>query len=555
MEESIQKEYLRWIENTEDNEEINNELRNMKGNEDAIFAAFSDELRFGTSGIRGVLGAGTNRINEYVVRRATVGLSNYMLKNHLNNSGGVVIAYDSRHNSAKFAEITARVLSGNGIKTYLFKELTPVSILSYAIEKLGCDFGIMITASHNPRIFNGYKVYNSMGYQVVGTVADRILAEILQLDYFDEVKENEENIEYLDDKIGSCFCGEVLQILDPCIELTKKFDCNETMVIYTPLNGTGSKYVEKCLSRLPFIDMKWVDVQKTPDENFTTCPTPNPEKMSTYNEAFKLMDVEDADIIICTDPDADRAGCAIKHKGTKKRITGNQIAILLLDFLCRAKPPKAGQILMKSIVSSPLAERIAEKNGIRTVNVMTGFKYIGEYVANLIIDGRRDDFYFGFEESNGFLLDGFIRDKDGVSTVVAISIMAAYWKSKGKDLIERLSEIEDECGTCFDKIKNYSFEGIRGRQIMDHIMSDLRKKREESFDGIITSEIIDYKSGYRNLPPSDVIEFNFCDEGKVIIRPSGTEPKLKVYLFLKKPISKIESILDRKIKEYQASNN
>ena len=382
LRENALTEYRRWRDAAENLPALKEELLELADNEDELIDSFSQHLKFGTSGLRGILGAGTNRLNEYVVRRTTQGFANYLNKTLENAS--VVIAYDTRKNSRLFAEETAKVLRGNDIKVYLFPKLATVSLLSYAIEALDCDMGIMITASHNPKIYNGYKVYNKDGYQIIGSVADAILKEISQIDFFDEIPSTEEGILDVPDQVGEAFVGKIIDFL-PKLD---KETLNSIHAVYTPLNGTGNHYVRKVLAEIGYENLEIVSSQEDPDEEFTTCPSPNPEKITAFAEGFKVLNEVKADIIIATDPDCDRVGAAIKHGGMNALITGNQLGALMLDYLCQVKPPKVGQMVIKSIVTTPLVERIARANGLETVNTLTGFKYIGEMITEL---GRNDE--------------------------------------------------------------------------------------------------------------------------------------------------------------------
>lgn len=538
-------EYDRWCEKALDNG-IKNELLALRNDEDELIESFYGNLKFGTSGIRGILGCGTNRMNIYVVRRTTQGLCNYLKKNYENPS--VVIAYDSRKNSRLFAKETAQIISANGIDAYLFSEITPVPVLSYAIGNLGTTMGVMITASHNPKIFNGYKVYSSDGYQVVGDVPDKILDEINSLDFFDDFYFSNDNIIELDDTIKEKFTDDVVSMM-PLIP--PKEILNNLSVVYTPLNGAGNKYVRKLFEKAGFENVHIVEEQEMPDSNFTTCPVPNPEKLAVYDRAFKLYDKVNGDIIIATDPDSDRVGAALTYDDMKINLSGNQIGILILKFLCEHREIPENSFIMKSIVTTPLVEKIAASYGIKTVNTLTGFKYIGEQIAELMNNGNQEKYFFGFEESNGFLISPFIRDKDGISTALIIAIMAAVYKQEGKTLIDKLQEIYVEYGRCIDKTKNFVFEGIKGIAVMQDIMKYFRNDVTDSLGKIKIIEKTDYLAEDTGLPKADVIKFSFDDNSVAIIRPSGTEPKIKVYMFSEKGRSEGEKEITRIMKEFQ----
>lgn len=539
-------EYRRWLEKTEGDGDTQAELAALKNEPEELAESFYKSLTFGTSGIRGILGAGTNRINRYVVRRVTKGLASYLLSKSAEPKA--VISYDSREMSEEFARLTARVLSAAGVRAYIFPVLTPVPVLSFAIRELSCDAGIMITASHNPKIFNGYKVYNSEGYQVTGEVADDIQSRIEAVDYFDEIPESTENIEVLSDEVGEKF---KLQILSE-MPFNNDRICNEELkIVYTPLNGAGRNYVADVLSRSGFSQVTVVPSQAEPDSTFATCPVPNPEKITAYNEAFKVLDETKGDIIIATDPDSDRVGAALIHDGTKVLISGNQMGILMLDYMTKFKEIKPDSFIVRSIVSTPLVDRIAERHGIKVIKTLTGFKYIGEIIS--LNDREEKDAgscFFGFEESCGFLPVPFIRDKDGISSALLIAEMAAYYKSRGKNLMERLSEIFDEYEVCIDRSRSYAFEGLEGeekrRKVMEFFRSDMG-----ALHGVTVTDKIDYLKDDTGLPKADVTELVFDTGEHAIIRPSGTEPLIKVYLFVKSASSPAAEAIKKTMDAFQ----
>ena len=541
------EEYHRWQQAAEHfgDIELLSELAQLAEEEEEVIDSFCASLRFGTSGIRGILGAGTNRMNEYVVRRATQGLSNYL--NKVTERPKVVIAYDTRRKSRIFAEETAKVLRGNGIEVWLFSELATVSLLSYTIKELGCTMGIMITASHNPKIFNGYKVYNSNGYQIVGSVPEEILREIDKLDYFDEIASSDEGIQLVPRRVSESFIEKIISMCPADIEEIKESDLK---LVYTPLNGTGNVYVRKVLQAIGQKDTVIVAAQEMPDENFTTCPAPNPEKITAYSEGFRTMDQVGGDLIVATDPDCDRVGVCIYHDGMKVLLTGNQLGVLMLDYLCSVKPPKAGQFIIKSIVTTPLAERVAEKHGLKVINTLTGFKYIGEIITKLEQEGRTEDYYFGFEESNGYLMDPFIRDKDGVSSAMLCACLAAYYKKQGLDLVDRLHQIYEEHGLCIDKTVNYFFEGPYGKLSMEQVMEYFRTEIGDTIAGYRIKEKIDFL-GETGLPKSNVIRFCLENGTQCIIRPSGTEAKIKVYYFETGQAAELEKYIKNTVESFK----
>lgn len=534
-------EYKRWSEAASrlGDRALSAELSAME--EAEVIDAFCGDLRFGTSGIRGVIGAGTNRMNEYVVRRTTQGLANYLNKTCENPS--VVIAFDTRMKSRDFAVETAGVLRGNGIRVYLFEELATVSLLSYAIGKLGCTMGIMITASHNPKIFNGYKVYNSDGYQIVGQAPDAILAEIDALDFFEGIKSCSDGIEPVPQAVAEAFLDEITAMCP------RKVNGSSLRLVYSPLNGTGNRYVREVFSRIGLENLTVVACQEHPDENFTTCPAPNPEKITAFHEGFRTLDEAGADLIVATDPDCDRVGVCILHDDMKVLLTGNQLGVLMLDYLCQVKPPAPGQFMVKSIVTTPLADRVAGRYGLKVVNTLTGFKYIGEMITNLSAAGREEDYYFGFEESNGYLMNPFIRDKDGVSAAMLTASMAAYYKEQGLSLIDRLHRIHEEVGICIDKTRNYFFEGPYGKGAMNRVMEHFRRDVTEEIAGCRITEKVDYMEE-TGLPKSNVIRFVLENGTQCMIRPSGTEAKIKVYYFETESAAELEQAVKERIESF-----
>ena len=554
----ILNEYKRWENNISRSYNEHIILDNLMVNDSELYDSFYKEINFGTSGLRGIMGLGPNRMNKYVVTRATRGLSEY-LKTLKPQGANVLISYDTRNHSQEFAKITARVFLDMGIDAYIFKEPTPVPVLSYAIRSTKADLGIMITASHNPKIYNGYKVYNSDGHQIVGSQADDIMKEIRKWDYFDLPDKNIK-LKYVSNDISEQFMKSTMNSCDSILN-----DCSISYdkslnIIYTPLNGTGRDYVMKALKLRGFENVHIVKSQEMYDGNFPTCPVPNPEKIAAYNEAFYTLDNEEADLIIATDPDCDRVGVAMYFDGVKRILTGNQIAILLFDFICNIKQNQSYNcndisdddtndnmlkkeskgVAMRSVVSTALFDKIAEAHDIEVVKTLTGFKYMGQFMSKMEEAGLIDNFIFAFEESNGYLFNSELRDKDGVGAAVLIAEMAAYYKSIGISLSERLDKIYDLYGQYHDKTKNYVFKGVEGSEIIDGIMSYFRFNIKGFLGGIEVLEKIDYLYDEGNLC-DNIIEFKLRDHGILIIRPSGTEPKLKAYFFGNKDTRKIES--------------
>ncbi|XVG95074.1 phospho-sugar mutase [Eubacteriales bacterium KG127] len=553
----IQSEFNRWIDKTKNSIEDQINLTNLLEDDRELYDSFNSEIRFGTSGLRGIMGIGPNRMNKYVVSRATRGLGSYINRTFAveNKKPKVIISYDTRNNSKEFAIITARVLIDMDIEAVMFSEATPVPVLSYAIRELNSDMGVIITASHNPKIYNGYKVYNNQGHQIVGEEAQEIMSEIQNWDYFDLPKDIREPQTIL----PNIKC----RYLDNTIEFIKKLHSNmessangDLKVVYTPLNGSGRDFVLDGLNNRGFNQVILVPSQEMPDGNFPTCPVPNPEKIAAYNEAFYTLDKEKGDLIIATDPDSDRVGVALYFDGVKKILTGNQIGILLFDYLC-GRMEAIGETLkekiaMRSLVSTALFDKIAESHGISVIKTLTGFKHMGKLMCDMEKAGNIDDFFFAFEESNGFLFNPVVRDKDGVASTILIAEMASYYKSVGKTLNQRLMEIYDQYGHYSDKTENYIFTGVEGKDIMDGIMEYFRIQIKGFLGGIEILNKIDYLTIDSELK-EDIIEFELRDNGTFIIRPSGTEPKIKVYFFGNRDTRRLESEVGNIIDKFRNS--
>ncbi|MBQ9708842.1 MAG: phospho-sugar mutase [Firmicutes bacterium] len=471
--------------------------------EGEIEDAFSKDLKFGTAGLRGVMGAGTNRMNVYVVRRATQGLSEHLNENYDNPT--VAIAYDSRNNSRLFAEESARVLAGNGIKTYIYDELMPVPVLSFTVRELECTCGIVITASHNSREYNGYKVYGSDGAQILESEAESILKKIGGVDIFDGVKaadftpSDEGLISYVDEKVYEAYMKAMLAATD----ITEVTDVD---ILYTPLNGSGRRPVTDMFARCGF-DIRIVKEQELPDGDFPTCTYPNPEKPETYKVA--LEHAEGCDIIVATDPDCDRVGCMVRHEGAYRLFSGNDIGTVISYFLA-SQPGAEGKTIVSSLVSTPLIDAIAVDKDVKVVRTLVGFKWIGAQMNEL-----GENFLFGFEESNGYLTGLYARDKDGVCGARLLCSLAAYYKAQGKTLVDVLDEIYEKYGTCLNETVSLETEGA----------PLMKKVREADIPGLI-----DYGPGICGLPPADIIQMSYVDDSRLIIRPSGTEQKVKLYI-------------------------
>ena len=521
-------EYRRWLENIRD-EELNNNLLQM--NDAIIEDSFYRNLSFGTGGLRGVIGLGTNRMNEYVVARASQGLANY-----IGQGKSVVIGYDSRIKSNEFARVAAQVFAANGIHVYIWSELLPVPTVSFAVRKYGAKAGVMITASHNPAKYNGYKVYGSDGCQITTEDADKILIEIENLDIFNDIKSgdfdefvNQGLINYVDEHI---FDEYISAVKEQSVLFGDEID-RDVAIVYTPLNGTGLKPVTCILSETGFSNITVVEEQKNPDGNFPTCPYPNPEIRETMQMGLDYCKKVNADLLLATDPDADRCGIAVKSsQGDYKLLSGNEVGLLLLDYVCSQRkkhnvmPQKP--IFVKTIVTMDLAEKIAENYGVQTVNVLTGFKFIGEVIGKLEQQNRAKDYICGFEESYGYLTGSYVRDKDAVNAAFLICEMFAFYKTRNINLIDKLNELFEIYGYCLNTLHSYEFDGSAGIAHMNEIMNNFRSEIKYIGNYKIL-RVEDFREGLYNLPKSDVIKF-FTEFGSVVVRPSGTEPKIKTYI-------------------------
>lgn len=533
MTDKIRREFNRWLENAA---ECRAQLENM--NESEIEDAFYRNLEFGTGGLRGVLGAGTNRMNVYTVAAASQGLANYIVKNFPQNKS-VAVSYDSRINSDLFSKVAAEVFAANGIKVYIYEQLMPTPCLSFAVRRLNCAAGVMVTASHNPAKYNGYKVYGSDGCQITTVAAELILNEINGVDIFGGVRKI---------SFQSGICGGQIEFIpdyvyDEFIQKVKEQSVvNEAIdrgvaIVYSPLNGTGLKPVTRVLKESGFTNVTVVKEQEQPDGNFTTCPYPNPEIKEALALGLEYAERLNADIMLATDPDCDRVGIAVKDcDGKFKLLSGNETGLLLLDFICAMRTAQGtmpkNPVMVKTIVTSGLGDKIAANYGVETINVLTGFKFIGEQIGLLERQGREDDYIFGFEESYGYLSGSYVRDKDGVNGAFMICEMFAYYKTNGVSLIEKLNELYKKYGRYENTLESVAFEGADGFAKMQEIMDGYR--RATQIEGKRVVEKVDYLNGVNGLPKSNVIKFTFEDESTMVVRPSGTEPKLKIYRSFKR---------------------
>lgn len=532
----MMENYKRWLGKVTE-EDLLTELKAIAGKEEEINDRFYRDLEFGTGGLRGVIGAGTYRMNEHTVARATQGYSNYLNKAAKNPS--VSIAYDSRNKSDIFAKTAASVFAANGILVNIYKELMPTPSLSYAVRALNCDGGIVVTASHNPAKYNGYKVYGADGCQITLEVADAILAEIEAVDVFDDVRImdfeaglSEGKIKYIEDDVITGFIDAVSErALNP-----KEIDKNVS-IVYTPLNGTGRYCVTRCLKENGYTQITIPKEQEMPDGNFTTCPYPNPEIREALEVGLKKAKEVGSDLLLATDPDCDRVGVAVKEGDDYQLISGNQMGILLFDYICKTYKANGtmpeNPVVVTTIVSTKMIDKIAADYGVEVRRVLTGFKFIGEQIGFLEADGEVDRYIFGFEESYGYLSGGHVRDKDGVNASLLICEMFAHYKALGISLVQMLNQLYEKYGYFKEALQSITFEGASGAKKMADLMESLRTNAPKEVAGYKVIDVKDYKAGIGNLPKSNVLEFNMEDDINVLVRPSGTEPKIKMYYLVK----------------------
>lgn len=525
-------EYERWLIEAIEDIDLVKELRTM--GDAMIEDAFYCNLTFGTGGLRGIIGAGTNRMNIYTVAKASQGLSDYLLKKY--NAPSVVIGYDSRIKSDKFENIAAGVFAENGIHVYIWTELSPVSTVSFAVRHLHASAGVMITASHNPSKYNGYKVYGEDGCQITTEAAAEILAEIEKLDIFSDVRKmswESAKIQGILEPIGqNVFTAFIEEVKKQSVLFGDKIN-KDVAIVYSPLNGTGYKPVTRALQEMGYTNITLVEEQTLPDGNFPTCPYPNPEIKEAMSLGMEYAKRCSADLLLATDPDCDRVGIAVKEGNEYTLLSGNEVGMLLLDYICSQRvkhnvmPKKP--VMIKTIVTVDMAERIANTYGVKTINVLTGFKFIGEQIGYLEQQGKLDSYIFGFEESYGYLSGTYVRDKDAVNGACMICEMFSNYKSKGVRLIEKLNELYRKYGYYLNTLHSYTFEGSVGVEKIQQIMMKFRNKRDEIAEQKII-KVLDYSVGIDGLPKSNVLKFLLEENCSVVVRPSGTEPKLKVYI-------------------------
>ena len=528
-----QQVYDLWCARAVEDPDLTAELAAIRGDAEAVADRFYRDLEFGTGGLRGVIGAGSNRMNLYTVRRATQGLADYINAEGLPKK--VAIAHDSRIKGELFSREAARVLAANGITAYLYPRLEPTPALSWAVRYLGCGAGICITASHNPAKYNGYKVYGADGCQITLEAAAKVLAAIGQHDCFDSPK--------LVDYDEAAAAGRIQTIGEECLSdfvdavlaLRPGNDVSKLKLVYTPLNGSGLEPVKMLLDRMGVTEVMVVPEQAQPDGNFPTCPYPNPEIREAMETGLRLCDTVRPDLMIGTDPDCDRMGAAMPDgQGGYRLISGNEMGVLLFDYICRTRlangtMPK-DPVAVTTIVSTDMADPIAKKYGVELRRTLTGFKFIGEQIGELEAEGHAERYIFGFEESYGYLSGGHVRDKDGVNAVMLACEAAAWYAARGMSLLDAVNALYKEYGFYRNDLKSYTFEGESGMRTMQGIMAKLRQDPPATIAGYAVQRATDYQNDVTGLPKADVLEYRLANGAKLMVRPSGTEPKIKVYL-------------------------
>ena len=544
--------YNTWCDNAVDDDDLQTELKSIKDDSDAINDRFYRDLEFGTGGLRGVIGAGTNRMNIYTVRRATQGFADYLNQEYSEPS--VAVSYDSRIKSDVFAKAAAEVLAANGIRVHIYSELMPTPMLSFAVRRLSCQGGIMVTASHNPAKYNGYKVYGDDGCQITLRGAEIILEKINSLDMFSGVKTSsfEEEISkgtisYIGQEVIDDF---YINVLAQGIN-TELCASSGLKVVYTPLNGTGNKPVRTILSKIGISDVTIVPEQEMPDGNFTTCPYPNPEIREALELGLKKCEEVRPDLLLATDPDCDRVGIAVPAEdGSYVLFSGNEVGAMLLEYICTQRIAKGtmpeNPIAVKTIVTTDIVYSIAKEYGVEVIDVLTGFKFIGEQIGFLEEKDEESRYIFGFEESYGYLAGSYVRDKDAVVASMLICEMAAYYRTQGITLLQARENMYKKYGVFYHTLHSFTFEGESGMNKMSDIMTELRNNHPTEIGGLKVLKFEDYQTGISRdiaagtetkltLPKSNVLAFFLEDGAKAIVRPSGTEPKIKTYFTAKAP--------------------
>ncbi len=538
--------FQEWLKNATEDPDLIPELESVRNDPAEISSRFYADLEFGTAGLRGVIGAGINRMNIYTVGKATQGLAQHV--KNVDASASVAISYDSRIKSGLFAKTAASVLAANGVKVYIYKEIMPVPMLSFAVRYLKCQAGIMITASHNPAKYNGYKAYGPDGCQLNIEDSAKVFSYIQKVDTFTGIQKTDFDAALAEGKIS--YIGD--DVIDAYISNVKKQSVapdacanNDFSVIYTPLHGAGNMPVQRILKEIGVENVTVVPSQEKPDGHFPTVPFPNPEFREAFNEALELAKIKPADLLLATDPDCDRVGIAVKKQDDYVLFTGNEVGVMLLHYLLSVKQQKGAlpkdPVAIKTIVTTEQCVPICEKYGCQLKNVLTGFRFIGEQILLLEEKNQEDRYIFGFEESYGYLAGSYVRDKDAVVASMLICEMACYYKKQGKSLIDVYDEINQEFGLYLNKQKSFTCEGQEGMQKIAGIMEKLRKNPPEQIAGVNVVAMADYKhsvavdtitktSAKIDLPSSDVLEYSLACGAKVIVRPSGTEPKIKIYL-------------------------
>lgn len=537
MENRVNTLYDIWVKNAVAEPSVVTELQEMAQDEARKEDAFYRDLSFGTGGLRGVIGAGTNRMNIYTVAKASQGLANYILEAFPPQRRRIAVSYDSRIKSDLFAQVACGVFAANGIQAEIYPQLMPTPCLSFAVRHLNCAAGIMVTASHNPAKYNGYKVYGEDGCQITTEAAQCILEKIQQVDPFADVRQMSFDaglesglIRYIGEDVYTAFVEAVKQ---ESVLGSASVD-RDVAIVYSPLNGTGLKPILRTLKETGFTNIRVVAEQEQPDGNFPTCPYPNPEIREAMALGIAYAQKYQADLLLATDPDCDRVGIAVKNpQGEYVLLSGNETGILLLDYVCARRLENgtmpADPVMVKTIVTTDMAQQIAEHYGVKTVNVLTGFKFIGEQIGLLEAQNKEKSYIFGFEESYGYLSGSYVRDKDAVNGAFLICEMFAYYATRGISILEKLEQLYKTYGYCLNTLHSYEFEGSAGFAKMQRIMGQFRRGISE-LGGKKVCAVQDFAAGLDGLPPSDVLKFRLEDNCSVVVRPSGTEPKLKAYI-------------------------